>query len=174
MSVVKLIAKTPCADLLPFSWGGVSLIEQVIDQMHLVEPVNGTSAAGLTLPRIGRSNGGKDARILWFGQGHWMVHGPAPRPADAAVTDQSDAWACVTIVGATAPDVLSRLVPADITPLKRGDVIRTQIQHMNGAVHCTGDNSFDLYVFRSMAGTLVHELKTAMRGVAAREGLSTL
>jgi len=31
----------------------------------------------------------------------------------------------------------------------------------------TGENAFQIMVFRSMAETLVHDLKTAMEGVAA-------
>jgi sarcosine oxidase gamma subunit len=42
------------------------------------------------------------------------------------------------------------------------------VQHMNGSVTRIGADSFVILVFRSMAGTLYHDLERAMESVAAR------
>ncbi len=88
----------------------------------------------------------------------------------AAVVDQSDAWCAVSLSGGTAEDVLARLVPVDLrrAQFKRGHTVRTQVGHMMTSVTRTGPDSFMILVFRSMAVTLIHELKQAMQFVAAR------
>ena len=62
------------------------------------------------------------------------------------------------------------LVPVDLrdTAMKRGHSIRTQVVHMNASVLKLGADHFQIMVFRSMAGTLVHDLKRAMAAVASR------
>ncbi len=92
--------------------------------------------------------------------------------AHAALTDQSDAWAMVRLEGAAAEDVLARLVPVDLrqSVFKRGHTARTMLQHMAVSITRISGEAFLILAFRSMAGTLVHDLETAMKGVAARRG----
>lgn len=72
--------------------------------------------------------------------------------------------------GAGAVDVLARLVPVDLREdrFKRGHTLRTQLYHMSASITKTGADTFVILVFRSMASTLVHDMKTAMEAVAAR------
>ena len=102
-----------------------------------------------------------------------MLIGPEPDASlgeYAALTDQSDGWAVVRLEGKGAGDVLARLVPLDLRPasFKRGHSARTDLAHMMASLTKVGENAFQIMVFRSMARTLVHDLKTAMEGVAAR------
>ncbi|SHJ39844.1 sarcosine oxidase subunit gamma [Shimia gijangensis] len=180
--MVDLMAKSPCDGLLPVEHGGVSLSEIDMTVLTSVSPYKGQDKAlsaalkeahGMAFPGINRATGKEGARAIWFGQGQAMLIGPDPASSlcvHAAVTDQSDAWVLVRLEGGRAEDVLARLVPVDLrqAAFKRGHTARTQLQHMMISVTRTGDSSFLIMAFRSMAKTLVHDLETAMRGVAAR------
>jgi len=91
----------------------------------------------------------------------------------AALTDQSDAWAVFSLQGHGVEDVLARLTPLDLNRavFKRGHAARSLLGHMSAVILRTGENTFEIMVFRSMARTAVHELETAMRAVAARDAL---
>ncbi len=67
-------------------------------------------------------------------------------------------------------DVLARLTPLDLRPksFKTGMTQRSMIMHMQASITCLGKFRFRMMVFRSMAQTLVHDLTTAMKSVAAR------
>lgn len=180
--MADLIAKSPCAGLLPVSHGPVTLSEVEMTHLTSLSPFKGQEKAlsaalkeahGMDLPGVNRATGKEGSRAVWFGQGQAMLVGPAPVAAlckHAAVTDQSDAWALVRLEGEGSEDVLARLVPVDMrrVAFKRGHTARTQLQHMMVSVTRTGDNAFLIMAFRSIAKTLVHDLETAMRGVAAR------
>ncbi|WP_127114156.1 sarcosine oxidase subunit gamma [Shimia sediminis] len=180
--MADLIAKSPCAGLLPVTHGTTSLSEVEMTTLTSVAPYKGQetglsdalkAAHGMALPDINRATGKEGARAVWFGQGQVMLIGPSPASSladHAAVTDQSDAWALVRLEGEAAEDVLARLVPVDLrrAQFKRGHTVRSQLQHMMVSITRTGDNAFLIMAFRSMAKTLVHDLETAMRGVAAR------
>ena len=131
------------------------------------------AAHGMALPAPNRATGRAEARAVWFGLRHVVLIGPDPDASlsdHADVTDQSDAWAVVRLEGPGAEDVLARLVPVDMrqATFKRGHTVRTQIMHMSGSITRVGDAAFQIMAFRSMAETLVHDLQTAMEGVAAR------
>ena len=173
--MVDLIAKTPCAGLLPISEGGVTVTEVVIDRLLSVAPFAGQEKAvsaalkdriGAGLPAMGRRSG----PVTWCGHGQWLVAVDVDLAGLAAVTDQSDAWAMVEIGGDGVEDVLARLVPVDLraAQFKKGDVARTMLGHMTVTIVRTGPKAFEIMAMRSMAGTLVHDLHQAMRGVAAR------
>jgi sarcosine oxidase subunit gamma len=173
--VVKLIALTPCAGLLPIAHGGVELTEVVPEYLISVAPFAGKAKAttsrlkeqvGVGLSAMNRRSG----PVMWFGHGTWIVAGPVSLDGLAAVTDQSDAWAVVALSGAGAEDVLARLVPVDLrAPVFKTDhVAKTMLGHMSMTISRTGSARFEIMVMRSMAATLVHDLDIAMRGVAAR------
>ncbi|MBR9842368.1 MAG: sarcosine oxidase subunit gamma [Rhodobacteraceae bacterium] len=182
--MVELIAKSPCAGMLPLEVGAAKLSE--VGMAHLTSLATRTGqekalsvalkdAHGMALPGVNRATGKEGARALWFGKGQVMLIGPeadADLAPHAAMTDQSDAWAMVRLEGAAAEDVLARLVPVDLrrAVFKRGHTVRTMLQHMSVSITRISDEAFLILAFRSMAGTLVHDLETAMKGVAARQG----
>ncbi|MEP2533397.1 sarcosine oxidase subunit gamma [Shimia sp.] len=180
--MAELIAKSPCDGMLPLEIGQTVLSEVPMSVMTSLAARRGKEAAlagalkaahEMALPGVNRATGKDGARAIWFGQGQVMLIGPEPdaRLADhAALSDQSDAWAVVKLEGSDAEAVLARLVPLDLRQVtfKRGHSARTMLQHMTISITRIGDASFQIMTFRSMAKTLVHELETAMKGVAAR------
>jgi len=180
--VADLIALTPCDGLLPLTIGSLTLTEDLPTAMTSVAPYTGQDDAlsaaleaehGMAFPSIGRSTGKAGGRAIWFGQGVALLQGVVAAPAlaeFAALTDQSDAWAVVRLDGIGAEDVLARLVPADLRSpaFKRGHTVRTEVAHMQTSITRVGAQAFQVMVFRSMARTLVHDLKVAMAAVAAR------
>ena len=88
----------------------------------------------------------------------------------AALTDQSDGWTVVELKGAGAADVLARVTPLDLRSdvFKKRHTARSDLMLMNSSITRTGDNAFVIMVFRSMAGTLLHDLQRAMEGLASR------
>ena len=96
---------------------------------------------------------------------------PTPSLAGlAAVSDQSDAWAVVRLTGPQSEAVLARLVPVDLRApvFGPGQTVQSQVMHMTGSISRIGAQAFQIMVFRSMAATLVHDLKTAIEAVVAR------
>lgn len=180
--MAELIAKTPCEGLLPIAMDGIELHEEIPAAMTTLAPFNGRAAAlsealkaahGMAFPAPGRTTGKAGARAVWFGRGQAMLVGPEPDAtlaAHAALSDQSDAWAVVRLEGAGAGDVLARLVPVDLraSSFRRGHTVRSMCMHMMVSVTRVGETAFQIMAFRSMAATLVHDLKTAMEGVTAR------
>jgi len=179
---IELIAKTPCAGLLPIECGTVSLTEVTQGCMTGIAPLKGQDkllsaalkkAHGMAAPAVNRATGKADARAIWFGQGQVMLLGPSPDAGlakHAALVDQSDAWAVVTLKGAGAMDVLARLTPIDLRSdvFKVGHAVRTDLMHMAASIARLGVQEYQIMVFRGFSRTLVHDLETAMQGVAAR------
>lgn len=177
---LTLTATSPCYGLPPKTLGTCTLTEADLGTLTSVAPFKGAAvsdalkaAHGMAFPAPNRATGKSGARAIWFGRDIALLAGPAPDPGLgdlAALTDQSDAWACVTLSGDDAGAVLARLVPIDLRPaaFKQGHTARTQLGHMNASITRTGPDSFLILVFRSMAATLVHDLVTAMESLAAR------
>ncbi len=184
--MAELIPKSPCAGLLALTIGGMtaSEVDAGMDAgvMTSLVPFRGREKAmsdalkaahGMGFPAPGRATGRAGARAIWFGQGQALLQGPAPDASlgeYGSLTDQSDAWAVVRLEGKGVRDVLARLVPLDLRPgaFRRGHTARTDLAHMMASLTRVGENAFQIMVFRSMAETLVHDLKTAMEGVGAR------
>lgn len=180
--MAELSPLTPCAGLLPVETGGLRLTEETPGHITSLMPGPGGAAAlgkaletahGLGWPDPGRAVLGADASVVWTGHDQAMLVGPAPGPSlaeQAALTDQSDAWAVVTLSGAAGPDALARLVPIDLRPsaFPEGFAARTLLGHMNVSLVRTGAETIRIMAFRSMARTLVHELRVAMESLAAR------
>ena len=89
----------------------------------------------------------------------------------AGVTDQTDGWAWARLSGPDMAAVLARLCPLDLRALPVGTSARTMLTHLPAIVIRTAPETLEIGVFRSMAGTLEHELSAAMRAVAARASL---
>ncbi len=179
--MVELRETSPCAGLLPVTLGSVTVEELTpgpMTSLCVFGDASEMSAAlekahGMGWPAPNRSTGKDGARAIWFGRGEVMLVGVSPDAAlrkAGAIVDQSDGWAVVSVRGAAAVDVLARLVPVDLrgSVFKRGQTARTQVGHMPASITRTGAEAFMIMVFRSMAGTLVHDLKEAMAAVAAR------
>lgn len=176
---LKLEALSPCAGLLPLKIGKTRAEETVVAAITSLSPFAGQEAAvskalkkqvGAALPDTGQTRGGGGVRIVWAGRHQFMVLGAVLDPIKgAAMTDQTDAWACAALEGAGARDVLARLVPIDLrdAAFPEGAAARTLLGHMSCVLTRTGPDRYDVMVFRSMARTLVHDLKEAMETVAA-------
>lgn len=172
--MVSLIPLTPAEGLLPLTIGNVSVTEVLAGPLTSVAPFKGQHGAvsqalqdqiGVGLPAPNR----RTSPVTWFGHGVWMVRGKVS-VAGAAVTDQSDAWVIVALMGRKAEDVLARLVPVDLraTVFGKDHVAKTMLAHMPVTITRTGPEAFEIMAMRSMTGTLVHDLEVAMRALAAR------
>lgn len=181
MCVGDLKAMSACAGLVPLTIGSVTVDEMDVGKVTSLSPFGDASALGVALkkahgvewPAAGQMLGDDAARMVWFGRGEAVLIGPAADSglADiAAVVDVSDAWAAVCIEGTGAVDVLARLVPVDLRARAFGDgqTVRTQLGHLAASITHLGPDRFMILVFRSMAVTLMHDLKQAMAGVASR------
>ncbi len=177
--MVKLLSRTPCADLLPLTVGTITMTEVTLDRIMSAAPFAGltkpASAAlkeqiGLGLSAPGRAISNRRARVIWAGQRMWLVAADVALDGLAAVTDQSDAWAILRIEGPGVVDVLARLVPIDLRAdhFKGGHTARTMLGHMSVGITRVGAQAFEVMAMRSMAATLVHELQSAAENVAAR------
>lgn len=176
----RLIETMPGEGLLPVLLPQVRLTELPFVPVTSVAPFAGKEKAvaaalkkqGLGWPAPGQSFRAGDAACLWTGRGQAFLIGaePAGLSGLAALTDQSDGWARMRLEGAAAEAVLARLVPLDLRPaaFAEGAVARSALGHMMLVLLRDGPQAFQLMVFRSMAGSAVHELDTAMRAVAAR------
>ncbi len=177
--MAELQALSPLAGLLPMTIGDVRIAEMDMGPVHGVAPLRGASqealeaALGMRFPEPGRVVRARDARCVWWGRGQAMLMGravPEALSALCAVTDQSDGWVFVSVEGQGVEAVLARLVPVDLrlSGFGVGATARTLVGHMHASVTRTGDACFMVAVFRSMAGTLVHDLRVALEAVAAR------
>ena len=178
--MVDLKAKTPFDGMEPVRIGTVTLSEVDLGRVTSLSPYGDASdlsaalqgAHGMAWPAAGRATGKAGARCMWFGQDQAVLLGPEPDASlseHAAVVDQSDAWVALRLTGAQGAEVLARLVPVDLREahFKRGHAIRTQALHVSVSIRREADG-FVIMAFRSMADTLVHEVKQAMVAVAAR------
>ena len=180
--MVELKAKSALNGHAPTTIGSVSLSEMDLGVMTSVAPWNGQGdalsaamkkALGVGFPAPGQAPFNGDVRAIWFGREMALLTGAAPDAslsAHGALTDQSDAWTTLRLSGAGAEDVLARLVPVDLrlSQFGPGATARTELAHVAASVTRLEDGAFLVMVFRSMAQTLHHDLKSAMEAVAAR------
>ncbi len=173
--MAKLIALTPCADLLPLTHGEITVTEVVPDRLISVAPNAGQNKAvsALLQTQVGGGLSAVNRRsgpVTWFGHGTWLVAADVTLDGLAATTDQSDAWAVVAISGAGVGNVLARLVPVDLRGgvFKKNHVAKTMLGHLSVTIVRASADTFEILVMRSMAQTLVHDLDVAMRSVAVR------
>ncbi len=179
----ELTVRSPASGLLPLTVGTVTLFEDEGQAITSVAPFRGQESAvsdalkaqlGAAWPKPGRSTGKSGSRVVWSGLDQAFVIGPALSPIPgAALTDQSDAWACLTLEGEGARDVLARVTPLDLRPsaFKQGHAARTELAHMSALLLRTGESRYAIMAFRSMAKTLVHDLHEAMIAIEARTKL---
>lgn len=179
--MVKLIAQHPLSDALPQTIGSVNFTAYHPDKITSIAPYKGqvkavsdalNTALLMRFPNPNRALQSQAGRLVWAGNGIALLFdADAPDLASlAATTDQSDAWAIVRMEGPQTEDVLARLVPMDLSKraFKVGHTARTMVAHMTASVTRIGPQAFEVMVMRSMAGTLLHDLTRAAKGVAAR------
>lgn len=180
--MAKLIAKPAFEGLLPASIGEVQVTEIDPGPVTFIQPLKGREqqvsaslkqAVGSEFPRPGAAMTTETVRLLWCGPNQALLLGATAQLDGAAVVDQTDGWAVVRLEGNDARDVLARLTPLDTRRdhFGPGQTARTLIGHMTGQITCTDEADFELMVFRSMAGTLVHDITRAARFVAGRARL---
>lgn len=180
----ELIALSAAAGWSGKTIGGVSLSMVAPEAIISIAPYSGAetavsqaleTATGLRLPKPGETLGDNAARVVWTGRGQAMFFGPHPGEFtdQAAMTDQSDAWTVLCLEGPAARDVLARLTPVDLrsSVFARGQTVRSELGHMMVSLSCTGKETFEIMVMRSMTKTAIHDLETAMANIAARAAL---
>ena len=173
--MADLIAKTPLWGQEPVVLAGVTLAEVDLGRVTSVAPFmgqdKGLAAAlkPLVFPAPNTVCAHGAARLVWTGRGQAFLIGATPGDwgAFAALTDQSDGWACVSLTGAGAVDVLARLIPLDLRGMTQGDCARSSLGHM-AVILIRVAEGFEMLVFRSMARTAWHEVETAMKMRAGR------
>jgi len=185
--VVELKEKSAFAELgLPFEVGGVTLTGIDLAEMISISPLAGMQAkvstalqkaVGLGLSDVGRWEAKGEVAVLWTGHNQWFAMGPAGLASKlskldglAGMTGQADGWAVAQIKGKGTSQVLARLCPLDFEVMQSGDAARSEFQHMQSVIRAI-DGGFEVMVFRSMARTLVHDIKGAMTSVAAQASL---
>ncbi|HEU0222793.1 MAG TPA: sarcosine oxidase subunit gamma family protein [Paracoccaceae bacterium] len=182
----SLAARGPFAGLhLPLAIGECSAAEFAPEAVFSVMPFRGRTAEvgaalGMALPGPNATAAAAGRRLLWTGKDAWLVLGPTGLADDlarrlagrAAVSDQSDSLAGLTLSGADARAVLARLCPLDLDrgAFPDGATARTDLAHIMGQVTRAGDAS-ELMVPRSYAAHFLHEVEAAMRSVAAQRAL---
>ncbi len=174
--MVKLIARSAALGLMPIEGDGVTIAEPHMAVLTSLAPLRGQEAAlsaalesahGMALPKPNRATGANGARALWFGRAHTLLVGPDPDASltrFAALTDQSDAWARLMMAGPRVPEMLAYMTPLDLreASFKPGHTARTELSHMPASLTRTSAETWEVMVFRSMAQTLVHDLKQAL------------
>ena len=134
------------------------------------------ASLGLGFPPPNRWVAAGAARLVWTGRDQAFLMGaepPAGLAGAAAVTDQSGGWAGVALSGPGLAEALARLVPVDLTPaaFPDGAAIRAPVNHMSAVILRTGADSVEIWVFRSMARTLWHELAEVLDRLEARAAI---
>lgn len=182
--VPDLIATSPLDGRAPQVLAGTTLAEAAWRPVTSVAPFAGQEKAlaralkgiGLSFPEPGRFVAAGDVRMVWTGREQAFLIGAAPEGLSphAALTEQSDGWATLLLSGPLAEAALTRIVPIDVrsAAFPPGHAARVPFNHMSSIVLRTGENSFEIMVFRSMAPTAWHEAETALTALAARAALA--
>lgn len=180
----ELIAKTALQGRKPLVRGGCTLDQVLVGAVTSVALFPGQGAAaeaalaplGLRFPAPNRVTAAQGARLVWTGREQaFLIGAEAPDLTGiAATTDQTGGWITLGLSGPAAAEVLMRLVPLDLraAALPPGHCARAPLGHMQAILLRTGEEAFEIMVFRSMARTAWHEIEVAMRALAARAALS--
>ena len=174
--MADLSQATPGAGHFPLQSAGSRAVEAPWASLHAVFPLAGHADAVRGAfggwPEPNRWIDADGRRLAFSGRGQAFVLGELPGGLEgAAVAAQSDAWCRVHLSGPAAAEVLARLTPVDVAAMAPGEAARTLLGHMSAHL-LREEAGWELMVFRSMAGTLAHDLGRAMRMVAARRAAS--
>lgn len=176
-----LIAKSPLAGQAPLTCAGTTLAEAAVGPITSIAPYPGRkpqvgailAPLGLSFPEPNSLVAQGEARLLWTGRDMAFLIGaeaPAALADHAALTDQTDGWAILSLSGPMAEAALMRPVPLDLrlSAFPIGRTTRAPLNHMQAIITRRGGQDFDLMVFRSMARTAWSELAEALEVLEAR------
>jgi sarcosine oxidase subunit gamma len=158
--VVDLIAKPPAHAPLPVTKGALTLTSVQPQRITAVMPFD----EGGDLPPPNRTARNGAALTIWAGRDLFLVLDGEPPRNNAAIADQTDAWAVFDLTGTGGDAALSRLCPIDTRPaqFKPGHTARTLLGHVNASISRLDNTTLRILVPRSMAQTAVHDLTRAM------------
>ena len=138
----------------------ISQINGAPEEHRLAAALRYLTLEGVPQPR--RACPGKGATLLWNGPGHWLAVSATTPAAEfvnnlaaalaesgATVTDLSHARTVIRVAGPKAREVLLKGCPLDLERFQPNDCASTLLGHLNLQIHCIGEQTFDLYVFRS-------------------------
>lgn len=178
----NLIAKSALSGQAPLVLAGTTLAEMVPGRMTSVAALKGHNldvalgGLGLAFPAPNRFLVAGAAMIVWTGRAQAFLIGAEAEglAGAAALTDQSDGWAVLSVQGPQAEAALMRLYPLDLrlAVFEVGHAARAPLNHMSSILMRTGADGFRVMVFRSMARTAWHEVEGALKGLAARAGIA--
>lgn len=150
---------------------GTHAIATIIARAGQEAAVN--AAIGIAAPNTPRVVHKDGASLVWAGPGQWLFVGTSRGAIDdlskrlqgiAAVSDQSDARAMLRVSGPRARDALAKGCMIDLHPraFAPGSTALTSIAHIGAQLWQVDDApSYDIIVFRSMAGSFWHWLTDA-------------
>jgi sarcosine oxidase subunit gamma len=183
--VPELIAKSALSGHAPLTLLATTLAEGQAAPITSIAPFPGRMAQanaalaplGLSFPAPNTQSMNGNTRLLWTGRDQVFLIGaqaPAGLADHAALTDQTDGWAILTLQGPAASDALMRPVPLDLraTAFPVGRTARAPLNHMQAILTRSGPEAFEIMVFRSMARTAWAELAEALEVLAARAKVS--
>lgn len=176
-----LIAKSALAGFAPLTRGNTTLAEAPVARITSIAPFPGRmeqvnaalAGLGLTFPAPNAQVAQGGNRLIWTGRETAFLIGaeaPAALAEVAALTDQSDGWAILTLSGPLAVEALMRPVPLDLrlAAFPVGRSTRSALNHMQAILTRTAPEAFEVMVFRSMARTAWAELAEALEVLEAR------
>ncbi len=181
-----MVDLTPMSPLegagLPMEIGRCVIDELRLGQVSAIIPFTGqrelTSrilriALGMDLPAVGQATRQDGVELIWTGQNQWFLTG-APVPSDleqmSGITDQSDAWAVLSLRGEDSAEVMARLCPLDLRHFTSGQVARTEFAHMMSII-LPREGGYDIWVMRSLSKTALEHLSEAATGLSAIKAL---
>lgn len=177
--MAELARTSPGQGLVPVRSGDIALTEFDPAPVTAIMPYAGADMDGaldgrdLAWPAPGRVSTAAGARAVWAGLDTVYLLGAA---ADAGLSDRaalvelSDAfvWLSVEAPEVAIEQVMARLTPLAARDLPPGTSARSLVGHMHGLLIRPGAARLEIAVYRSMAGTLVHEVERAARIVSTR------
>lgn len=176
--MIEFRDKSPCDRLLPFRMNDISLHEISLGTVTCIAPFPGQQNQVKALlngawPEPSTEIIYHSGILRWFGREQAMLISASPPhelSQNALVTEQSDAWAAVELAGEHVEEVLARLVPLDLTVVSfpQNTTARSLLSHIPISITRRTPESFEIWCYRSMATTMIHEISTAIRHVAAR------
>ena len=117
--------------------------------------------AGMMPPKPGQRQFGRAADVIWTGPSQYMAMGAdltAIDAIDARVTDQSDGWITLDILGGDIDALLPHLVNLPPRVLAPGGATRTLIGHFSAFVLRPEKGTLRLLVARSYGADMWHHL----------------
>lgn len=117
--------------------------------------------AGTSLPKAGRGQFGGAFDVIWTGPSQYMAMGADLTAIDAdgaRVTDQSDGWITLDILGGDIDALLPHLVNLPPRVLAPGGATRTLIGHLSAFALRPEKGTLRLLVARSYAADMWHHI----------------